>query len=167
MAIDFTDFENTLQTKLDAVTDPKEMLLLGKAVESTIGNIELSEVLNFGDSNYARLDGTTFTGGVEEAVGTVTSNDFDLSTGNFFTYTATADATLTASNVAASGDVSSFVVEITDGGSYTLTYFSGITWPGGEAPTLTASGTDVLAFFTRDGGTTWRGFVLGLDVQVV
>jgi hypothetical protein len=38
-------------------------------------------------------------------------------------------------------------------------------WAAGTAPTLTASGRDVLGFFTYDGGTTWSGLVLGKDIK--
>jgi len=44
MALDFTTFETTLQDGLDTVTNYKDMLLLGKAIESTIGNITISDL---------------------------------------------------------------------------------------------------------------------------
>ena len=55
MAINFTTFETTLQGKLDAVTDPKEMLLLGKAIESTIGNLTVSDIQAAGDAELADI----------------------------------------------------------------------------------------------------------------
>ena len=33
------------------------------------------------------------------------------------------------------------------------------------APTLTASGKDIIGCYTLDGGTTWNVLVLGLDVK--
>jgi len=104
----------------------------------------------------------TFAASTIETKVAVAASDIDLSAGNYFTKTISGATTFTVSNVASSGSVSAFVLELTDGGSDTVTYFSGVTWAGGTAPTLTASGVDVLAFFTSDGGTTWRGFVLGL-----
>ena len=44
MAINMTTLESTLQTKFNAVTDPKEMLLLGKAYESTVGGISVTDI---------------------------------------------------------------------------------------------------------------------------
>jgi len=44
-------------------------------------------------------------------------------------------------------------------------WWSGVKWTGGFSPALTVSGRDVLGFFTYDGGTTWTGLVLGLDVK--
>jgi len=55
MAIDFTQFKATLQTKLDSVTDEKEMLLLGKAIESTIDNITLSDLQNEGSTQVTNV----------------------------------------------------------------------------------------------------------------
>ena len=102
--------------------------------------------------------------GVKETRVAMSANDIDLSAGNYFTYTLSGAQTLTVSNVASSGSVSAFVLEVTNGGSAGLSYFSGVTWAAATAPTLTAAGVDTLAFFTHDGGTTWRGFVLGLGM---
>ena len=102
--------------------------------------------------------------GVKETKVAMGGNDIDLSAGNYFTYTLSGAQTLTVSNVASSGSVSAFVLEVTNGGSAALTFFSGVTWAAATAPTLTAAGVDTLAFFTSDNGTTWRGFVLGLGM---
>jgi len=106
----------------------------------------------------------TFGTSVVETKVAMGANDIDLSLGNYFTYTLSGAQTLTVSNVASSGSVSAFVLEVTNGGSAALTFFSGVTWAAATAPTLTAAGVDTLAFFTTDGGTTWRGFVLGLGM---
>ena len=122
------------------------------------------------DADTAKLDvAQTFTAAqtmtaLKETKVAMGAHDIDLSAGNYFTYTLSGAQTLTVSNVASSGSVSAFVLEVTNGGSAALTFFSGVTWAAATAPTLTASGTDVLAFFTHDGGTTWRGFVLGLGM---
>jgi len=91
----------------------------------------------------------------------LSSGAIDLSTGNYFTYTVSGSTTFTVSNGASSGTVNSFILDLTNGGSATITWISGTKWAGGTAPTLTSSGRDVLGFFTEDGGTTWNGFVLG------
>jgi hypothetical protein len=103
--------------------------------------------------------------GLREKSAAVAASDIDLSAGNYFTKTISGATTFTVSNVATSGDVAAFVLVLTDGGAYTVTYFSGVTFAGGTAPTLTASGVDILAFFTINGGTTWRGLVLALDIK--
>lgn len=88
----------------------------------------------------------------------------DLATGNYFYKTIAANTTFTVTNVPANLTAQSFILELTNAGAYTITWFSGLTFVGGTAPTLTASGRDVLAFFTRDGGTTWSGFVVGQNL---
>ena len=114
-------------------------------------------------TNTQTLTNKTVTG-LKETKVAMGSDNIDLSTGNYFTKTIAGATTLTVSNTAASGSVSAFVLELTNGGSATVTFFSGVTWAAATAPTLTASGVDVLGFFTTDGGTTWRGFVLGLGM---
>lgn len=96
-----------------------------------------------------------------EIAASISASNIDLATGNYFYKTITTGTTFTVSNVPTTGNAQSFVLELTNGGSQTIVWFSGLTFPGGTAPTLTASGRDVLAFFTRDGGTTWSGFVVG------
>lgn len=102
--------------------------------------------------------------GTKETKVAIAASDIDMSAGNYFTKTISGATTFTVSNVASSGSVSAFVLELTNGGSDTVTWFSGVTWASATPPTLTASGVDTLAFFTYDGGTTWRGFVLGLGM---
>lgn len=119
------------------------------------------------DADTAKLDvAQTFTAAqtmtaLKETKVAVAASDIDLSAGNYFTKTISGATTFTVSNVASSGSVSAFVLDLTNGGAATVTWWSGITWNAATAPTLTASGVDTLAFFTYDGGTTWRGFVLG------
>ena len=91
----------------------------------------------------------------------IAASDIDLSLGNYYTKTISATTSFTVSNVPASGTAASFILDLTNGGSQTVNFMTGIKWAGGTAPTLTASGRDVLGFFTYDGGTTWNGFVLG------
>jgi hypothetical protein len=109
-------------------------------------------------------DGSVSTPERETSVNIAASN-IDLSAGNYFNKTITGNITFTVSNVPASGTAQSFILELVNGGAFTVTWFAGLTFPGGTAPTLTASGRDVLAFFTRDGGTTWSGFLVGKDVK--
>jgi len=105
---------------------------------------------------------TTVGKALRETKVAIAASDIDLSAGNYFTKTISGTTTFTVSNTASSGSVSAFVLDLTNGGSATVNWFSGVTWAAGTPPTLTASGRDVLGFFTHDGGTTWSGFVLGL-----
>ena len=100
------------------------------------------------------------------AVGNTGSTEtFDLTNANFFSATLDQACTFTFSNPPGSGDFGTFVLELTNGGAFTITWPASVDWPGGTAPTLTASGKDQLVFTTRDGGTIWFGFVAGKDIK--
>ena len=133
---------------------------LSDVLDAATARTNLSVV---GITDTQTLTNKTITGVVETKVA-MAAHAIDLSLGNYFTYTLSGAQTLTVSNIAASGSVSAFVLEVTNGGSAALTFFSGVTWAAATPPTLTAAGVDNLAFFTSDGGTTWRGFVLGLGM---
>ena len=114
-----------------------------------------------GTTDTQTISNKTVTGLKETKVAS-SSYNFDLSSGNYFTHTASAN-NLTVSNVPATGTVGSFIIELTNGGAYTFSFWSGVKWAGGTSPTLTSSGIDILGFYTHDGGTTWRGLVLARD----
>lgn len=103
--------------------------------------------------------------GAKETRVAMPANNIDLATGNYFTKTISGATTLTVSNVPAAGTAASFILELTNGGSATITWFASIKWASAVAPTLTTSGRDVLAFFTHDGGTTWNGIVITKDIR--
>lgn len=122
------------------------------------------------DGNFAFLDSAnTFTAkqtmgaSVIEKYNAVAASDIDCAIGSVFSRTISGATTLTVSNVAASGTVTSFILELTNGGSATITWWSGIKWASGTVPTFTTSGLDILGFYTRDAGTTWRGIVMSKD----
>jgi len=114
-----------------------------------------------GTTDTQTLTNKTLTG-VKETKTTSSSYNFNLANGNYFTHTASAN-NLTVSNVPATGTVASFIVELTNGGAYTFSFWSGIKWAGGSVPTLTSSGVDILGFYSHNGGTTWRGLLLAKD----
>jgi hypothetical protein len=122
------------------------------------------------DQDFATLAGTetltnkTITGTLETKVA-MGANDISLIAGNFFTKTISGATTLTVSSVPAAGTTVSFILDLTNGGSATVTWWTGMKWAGGTAPTLTTAGRDVLGFFTHDGGTIWSGLVLAKDIK--
>ena len=81
----------------------------------------------------------------------------DLSLGNVFRRDAIAgDVTFTVSNTTTLYHIFTLYFEYTSG---TITWFSGITWDGGSAPTLTTTKLYEFTFKTYDGGTTWLGAI--------
>lgn len=107
----------------------------------------------------------TFSRGVFTGKTTSVANNLDLSLGNVFTHTLSGNTSFTVSNVPATGTTATVILDLTNGGAHTITWWSGVKWSGGVAPTLTASGRDMLGFITHDGGTTWSGFLMGLDLK--
>ena len=91
------------------------------------------------------------------------TQDIDLELGNVVTATVdTSTNTFTFSNPSPTGKACSFTLFLTNGGSQTVAWPGTVDWAGGTAPTLTASGVDILTFTTVDAGTIWYGFAAGL-----
>lgn len=107
----------------------------------------------------------SLTSALIEKYNAIAASAIDVATGGLFSKTIAGTTTFTISNAAASGSVSSFILELTNGGSATVNWWSGMTWASGTPPTLTSSGVDLLGFYTRDGGTTWRGMLLAKDIK--
>ena len=98
----------------------------------------------------------------EEAVGTIASSTLDLSTGNVFSDAPSANVTYVFSNPPATGTAYGFTLKVTPSATVTVTWPASVDWAGGTAPDAPASGeTDVYAFYTQDGGTTYYGFQAG------
>ena len=87
----------------------------------------------------------------------------DLTLGNSVSATVDTSAnTFTFTNPTASDEACSFTLILTNGGSQTVNWPSSVDWAAATAPTLTASGVDVLVFITIDGGTIWHGMAASL-----
>lgn len=70
--------------------------------------------------------------------------------------------TFTFDNPVNSGSAGTITIILEDAGSATITWPASVDWPSGTEPTWT-SGIDIVSFVTTDGGTTWYGFLGGLD----
>ena len=85
----------------------------------------------------------------------------DADNAGAFSLTMTGNTTFTFGSVT-SGRSVGFVIQLTGNGG-TVTWPASVDWAGGTAPDAPASGeTDLLVFWTRDGGTTWYG-MLAID----
>lgn len=88
----------------------------------------------------------------------------DLNQSNYYTVSASAPGTVTwvVSNAPPTGRVQTFVIEYTNGGVKTNTWFTNTRWPAGVAPSLTSASAnpDILSFTTDDSGANWRGLLL-------
>lgn len=114
----------------------------------------------------ANITGVTSTATVQEsAIALGAGSAINVSLGAVFTKTITTVTTFSVTSVPASGKVGSFILELTNGGAFGVTWWAGVKWASGSTPTLTTSGRDVLAFYTYDGGTIWNGLILGKDMK--
>jgi hypothetical protein len=92
----------------------------------------------------------------------------NMENGNIQTITVTGSTTLSITNPTPSGDHCAVTVIITqDGtGSHVVTLPTA-NWAGASSPTLSTgpNDIDILTFVTLDAGSTWFGFVDGLDMS--
>jgi hypothetical protein len=92
--------------------------------------------------------------------GTPTIN---ISNGNFVTATVNGNITSMTFSGQSSTNASGFILELTNGGAFSVAWPLSVKWPSAVAPTLTVSGVDVLVFISDDNGTTWRGVLSMAD----
>ena len=98
----------------------------------------------------------TFAQGPYGTAYAVSGTEISLANGSVFTKTVSADTAFTITGVP-SGKAATFSLILTNGGAYQITWPASVKWAGGNVPTLSTSGTDLLTFLTPDGGTTWYG----------
>jgi hypothetical protein len=103
------------------------------------------------------------------------STTINCEAGNVFSNTLSENTTFTFSNPPSSGTAYGFSLKITQDASasgYTVTWPTSVDWPAADkyaasgAPQLTstASAEDQFVFYTYNGGTTWYGFTVGLNL---
>lgn len=169
--------EDTWGTKLNANWDALDTLLGGVTNGqfsyldiTTLGTSEASKAVT-ADANgdvvlAAELKATSYNESYVAVTSTTNATTVDCEAGNTFSHTLTENTTFTFSNPPASGTGYTMSIEIIQDASasgYTVTWPASVDWPAATAPTLTAtaSAKDVFVFTTRDGGTTWYGFIAG------
>lgn len=126
----------------------------GSTAINTSGTIATTGTVAVGQASAAANTELDLAGTYAQTVVAVAALNIDCSLGNYFTKTINGASTFTVSNVPASRSYS-FTLELTQT-SGAVTWFSGVEWPGGVAPTLTAGKTHLFMFVTDDGGTRWR-----------
>jgi len=103
---------------------------------------------------------------LNSAVTAAASTSINCALGNNFTVSMGASiTTLSFTNVPASGRVYSMTLFLAYTGSFNVTWPASVKWAGGSAPTLTSANgkADIITLVTKDNGTTWYGFVAGLN----
>lgn len=113
------------------------------------------------DSAMKVFSGTTLAPLAEkfQALGNVSGTKaVNLTEGLAISATITGATTFSFTGVAQTG-ATVVVMQLTNGGAYTITWPSSIKWSGGTAPKFTASGIDIVVLTTHDAGATWYGNV--------
>ena len=100
--------------------------------------------------------------GTISASGTATLN---LDTHSAFKFTVGGAMTLTFSGTIPSTQVVQGIIEVTNGGSATITYNSAFKFTDGTAPSLTSSGKDLLSFISFGDSNNIYLFHIGRDLQ--
>lgn len=117
------------------------------------------------DNSYTGRQNFTDFSEKANSIGTTGSITIDTSTGTYFYNTATTGAiTFTFSNPASTGRVTTFTLELFGGGTNTPVFPGTVEWSGNVTPAW-STGKDIVSFSTRDGGTTWLGFLAGRDMS--
>jgi hypothetical protein len=143
----------------------KDLYINGKGYIDTLDAFILDGTISGSDNTVDRINLKDY-GTVTNNIGSVGggTQDIDLTLGNSIAATVdTSTTTFTFSNPTASDELCGFTLKLTNGGSQTVNWPASVDWGEGTAPTLTASGVDVITFLTWDGGGIWYGVVQGLN----
>ena len=157
----------TAVTTSEAELNYNDITTLGTAEASKVVTTDGSSVTNFADKVVQRPEIKDYAESVN-AIGATGggTQDIDLTAGNVVSATVdTSENTFTFSNPSPTGKSCSFTLVLTNGGSQTVNWPGTVDWAAARAPTLTASGVDVLTFTTVDEGTIWYGFTAGQDMS--
>lgn len=87
---------------------------------------------------------------VQLVTATTGATTVDLSLGSYTVLTLNVNTTVTFTNIPATGTAAGFSLEVVYGGMV-LTFAQAVKWPKKTVPTQTVAGTDVFAFYSRNG----------------
>lgn len=127
------------------------------AVVKGVSNVADSALPKAGGTMTGEIEVKTDRYAVTDLASITGAKTVDLATARFFHGTVTGNATFSFTNPPSTGKFMSFVLELTNPGAHTLTWPAAVKWPSASVPAWTASGVDVVAFYSYDAGTTWRG----------
>ena len=176
---------NSLSNAINGIANGVETLANVQVTGGSFDNISLSNVtITTGTSNGLNVANASLTNVSVDFVGNlatqpklkfyniegsalgVTSGNvtISLATANFYSATSNANTTWTFANASPANTLSGVVLALSNGGADTQTW-TNVAWSGGVAPSLTASGLDILVFVSYDAGANWNGMPASLDSQ--
>jgi hypothetical protein len=143
---------NTNNLVVTGQINTNNLVVTGQVLESlSVNNLRILGVTDFQDRH--------------SIVANATTNVINCIVSNYFTRNVTASETITFTNPPITGNAYGMVLELANGGAFTITWANNPRWPSATAPTLSGNvgNVDLLVFTTRDGGTTWRGALVQKD----
>lgn len=150
------NFYNSAQTTINVIINDAGTTLFGNTLTVVAGGLVI-------EAGGLAVVGQAI--GIEVNVGNVTgATNIDFNNGNNQRMVLTGNATLTFLNTGSGG---TYILRIKqDGTGSRLITWTGVTWPGGAAPTLTTTAgyTDVITLYQTSGGLL--GFIGALGFNV-
>ena len=164
--LDLLDGCTATTTELNYV----DVAALGTVQASKAVTADASGIVNHADYIVQKPKMKDYSEAINAAGSKSAAFNIDLEDGNVQSVTVTSGTFNVGITNALASNSNSLTIIGTNLGTGTITWKSGahdgggntIKWPGGSAPPLTSSGTDILTFTTFDGGTQWYGFAAGL-----
>ena len=141
---------------------------IGKSAPTSLldisGSVTITGSITYNSGGVSNLSALSMAvSGTITASGT-TSVTLNLNTANYFSVSGSGTGTVTwaVTNPPITGRAQTFVIEYTNGGIKTNSWFTNTRWPAGIAPSLTSASAnpDMLSFTTDDAGSNWRGLLL-------
>ncbi len=126
---------------------------IGELLRSN-GSVQLTATWLLGNQALTGLKSLAYAGYVDNATTTI-----DFATGSLQKKTLSANVALTITGIAPFSDARLALIQDNPGGSRLVTSWTGVTWVGGVAPTLsTVAGSVDFLSFHHDGTTVWGSF---------
>ena len=150
----------TWAARLGAITTGSNNVVVG--YDANPSSATVSNEITLGNSSITRF--RIPAAGIDNTSAALsgTTPSVDVGARDTYTLTTSGNTTFTFTGAPSSGQVGTFSLLITAGGTHTLTWPASVDWAGGTAPDAPASGEkDIYTFMTVDGGTTWYGFLAG------
>jgi|DEB0MinimDraft_10_1074344.scaffolds.fasta_scaffold05798_3 hypothetical protein len=148
------------ETAGDATTTGSNQIVIGQGSDASSATVSNEITLGNTSITRFRIPGAGIDNTSAALSGTTPS--VDVGARDTYTLTTSGNTTFTFTGAPSSGQVGTFSLIITAGGTHTLTWPASVDWAGGTAPDAPASGEkDIYTFMTVDGGTTWYGFLAG------
>lgn len=151
-----------VQTGLDVAATAADRVQTG--LDVTAAAASAAEAATFEPSMYLPKVQSAYNQIADASLGTGT-HTFDYSAGDMQQLTLTGDITIAFSNFV-TGKVCTMIIDLINGGDWTITYPAGILFSGGTEPNLTSGGTDRVLVI-KDKDDVYSFFVVGTNIGAV